>query len=181
MKLVINYDFFNAIKDVKEPYGVLKVVRNNSGKYIRRLPIWGTLNYIVFQNMYDTLGALMCQYMLIFGSDLLVDKAIGIDTYATKAMNRLKKLVGELDNINVKTSYDLLLDSELYEKNYRIEFNDSKIPFLLEEKYILVPSYSYSGEVRDTSILQEHEVGTENYVLSVQEPVKKYKLVLSNC
>ena len=119
--------------------------------------------------------------MLVFGSDLLVDKAMGIDTYATKAMNRLKKLVGELDSINVKTSYDLLLDSELYEKNYRIEFDDNKIPFLLEEKYILVPSYSYNGEVRDTSILQEHEVGTENYVLSVQEPVKKYKLVLSNC
>lgn len=180
MKLVINYDFFNAVRNVNEPYGPLKVIRNEKNKYMMRLPIWSLLNYTVFQNMQDTIGALMVQYMLVMGSDLLVDKVLGIDSYATKSMNDLKKLVVKLNDINVKTDCELLCQSELYERNYKFSFNESKIPFLMEEKYILVPSYSYSGEIIDTSILQEHEIGTNEYMLSVGEPQKKYKLVMAN-
>ena len=51
MKLVINYDFFNAIKDVNEPYGVLKVIRNNKDRYMLRLPLWGIVDFVYFKNI----------------------------------------------------------------------------------------------------------------------------------
>ena len=31
MKLIINYDFFDKVKDAKEPFGPLKIIRNNKG------------------------------------------------------------------------------------------------------------------------------------------------------
>ena len=100
--------------------------------------------------------------------------------FADKSADELKRLVPKLKELNVSTNYDLLLKSELYEKKYKIEFNESKIPSLMQEKYILVPSYSFSGEVLDTSIKQEHEVGTKRYVLSIGEPEKRYKMAFSN-
>ena len=97
----------------------------------------------------------------------------------SKIKNNLKKLVSKLNDINIATDYDLLKQSELYERKYKIEFNESKIPIIMENKYVLVPSYNYKGDVKDTSILQEHFVGSKDYILSVGSPSKKLTLVNS--
>ena len=48
----------------------------------------------------------------------------------------------------------------------------------MEKKYILVPSYNYGGEEIETSIMQEHIVESDDYILSVEEPDTQYKRVL---
>ena len=84
-----------------------------------------------------------------------------------------------MDTINVKTNYDMLLESELYEKKYKVEKTDSLFA-IKEEKYIYVPSYGFDGKEKDTSILQEHDIGSGIYALSVGEPEKQYRRVLVN-
>ena len=84
------------------------------------------------------------------------------------------------DNINVKTNYEMLLKSELYEQKYKIELNDDILLSIKEEKYIYVPSYGFDGQEKETSILQEHNLGTQSYMLSVGEPEKQYRRVLVN-
>lgn len=96
----------------------------------------------------------------------------GLDFYADKSSRSLKKLVSQLENLNISTSYDLLLQSEVYHKKYKIEVNKEQLPHLAESKYIFVPSYTYSGDKQDTSILQEHIVGSKEYILSLGSPKK---------
>ena len=179
MKLVINYDLIDAIRNVMEPYGALKVIRNNRDAYYKWLSFWTVLDASVCKGNFDyAVMMLGVQASLLLGSDILSDRLTGIDTYATMSTHNLRKLATDLRNLHVMTTYDLLLQSSLYHKKCKITFNESKLPFLKEEKYILVPSYSYSGEVRDTSILQEHEFGTKEYILSTGEYKKEYKKVL---
>ena len=177
MRLTINYDFFSAIRDVNEPYGALKIVRNNKMRYMAYFPVWTTIDYALIRNTPETIGFVVFQYILALGSDLIIDRDSGIDPYATKAAKRLKKLVSALEDINVKTEYQLLLDSVLYAKEYKVERNN-KGTFLKEEKYIYVPSFNYNGDIRDKSILQEHALGTDVYVLSIGECQKQYHRVL---
>ncbi len=178
MKLIINYDFFEAIRDVLEPYGTLKIVRNNKDTYMIRLPLFGVVDLACFQNVPVAMAALIFQYMLVLSGAVYIDKKSGIDMYATISAKKVKQLVGELEEINVKTEYEMLLQANLYDKRYRLDFNHEKMPIIKEDKYIYVPSYHYDGSIKDTSILQEHMLGSDSYVLSVGEPVKKYQRVL---
>ena len=181
MKLLINYDFFNAIDDVKQPLGPIKVIRAHKYKYIFNLPMFLAAGSICGNDVKATLAASVFSYSFILSTDCLMDyfamKILhsDVDMYADKASKRLMKLASMLKDINVRTNYDMLLQSELYERKYKVHLNDKKIPLLMEEKYVLVPSYNFSGEETETSILQEHNVGTSDYILSVGEPQKQYR------
>lgn len=96
-----------------------------------------------------------------------------------KALNNLRELSVKLKSINVDTDSNLLLETKEYKSKYKIRLNESKIPYILQEKYILVPSYDYD-EIKDTSLLQEHIIGSKKYVLSKGSPQKKLKLAYSN-
>lgn len=52
-------------------------------------------------------------------------------------------------------------------KKYKVELNKQQLPHLKEETYILVPSYTFNGDIKDTSILQEHRIESKEYVLSL--------------
>ena len=177
MKIVINYDLMNAIKDVKEPYGPLKIIRNEKKAYMLRTPLWFLIDYYFIKDVGTALGILSIQYMLSISGELMAGINFGIDEYATLSAKKLRLLVQELNNMGINTSYDMLLKSEMYEKLYKVEFNESKLPFLMQEKYILMPAEGYNGQVRDISVLQEHQIGSNDYVLSLASPSKKRKLV----
>lgn len=80
-----------------------------------------------------------------------------------------------MESLNIFTSYDLLLKSKVYDKKYKVEMNKEQLLHIAEEKYILVPSYTYNGDTKDTSALQEHIVGSKQYVLSLGSPKKVLK------
>ncbi len=185
MKLLINYDFFDAVRNVNEPLTPMKIIRNNRFQYAVYCPIWFSLGYFCWK--YDIMTNI--QHVLVLTgivtsadifSDYVMKKKFNVDIYADEASNKLKKLSTMLADINVKTTYDMLLQSELYEHKYKVEKNEDKLPSLKEEKYIYVPSYGFDGEEKETSVLQEHNIGSRTYMLSVGEPEKQYKRVLVN-
>ncbi len=183
MKLIINYDFFNAIRSVNEPTTPLKIIRNEP-KYYMVPSFLIPIAYIAGVPSEDFVRSMISLYGFYLGVDLIFGQVyknyLGEDKYSLRANRNLIKLPGLLSNINVKTNYDMLLKSELYERRFKIESNDTGIIPIKEEKYIYVPSYGFDGQEKETSILQEHNIGSSSYVLSVEEPEKRYRRVLVN-
>ena len=182
MKLLINYDFFNAIRNVNEPLTPMKIVRNEI-KYALITPLWIADGFIGDHNALNKLLLWYGIYMAIdlyYQSNYKKKYSDGLDSYAYEASTKLKKLSAMLDDINVKTNYEMLLKSELYERKIKVESSDEKLLSLKEEKYIYVPSYGFDGQEKETSILQEHDIGSKTYMLSVGEPAKQYRRVLVN-
>ena len=181
MKLVINYDFVNAIKDVKEPIGPLKIIRNDKTRYIISGPLWFMLGNMMGYDYKKNLTVMMMAYGLYTMSGLYISKKLmqsDLDAYGLRSKDRLTSLVRELRNINVETTYDKLIQGEYYEHKIKIHVNENKIPLLMDNKYVLISSFGFDGKEKDTSILQEHVVGSFDYVLSVGEPEKQYRRVL---
>ena len=188
MKLLINYDFFNAIKNVNEKTHPLKIIRNEKTKYTLALPLYLSAILIVGQNQKLSVQDIIIPMLRGYGTLLSLDfifetiaqkfSPSQMDLYALKSSEKLKELVILLKEINVRTNYDKLLTSELYYKTCNIEYNDGKLPDVVSKKYIYVPSYGFDGNEKMTSILQEHVIGTKEYVLSQDEPDKEYRRVL---
>ena len=181
MKLMINYDFIEAVRNVNEPLGPLKLIRNTKKNILMfDLPFYLSMGYLFQRNIPGALTSSGISFMLVTGLELTEYAITKKDPYYNKSSDNLKRLVSKLNDLNFETDYKLLLQSEMYERKYKIEFNESKLPSLIEEKYILLPSYNYSGEIKDTSLLQEHIIGSHEYELSIGSPTKKLKLVHSN-
>lgn len=180
MKLVINYDFFNAVLNVNENFTPFKLIRNNKKLYtMYYLPIFMIGNYLSTKNIQIILQELILEYGFVIGSELFVNLITKVDIYKNKSKNDLKNLVSDLNSLYLNTDYELLLQSELYEKKYKVNFDKDSLLDIIESKYILVPTYDSNFNIKNTSILQEHSLGTNEYVLSIGSPVKKKKLVYS--
>lgn len=188
MKLVINYDFFNAIRNVNEPYTPLKIVRNRKRYFITYGALVTALDFATKTKPAQTILSLAFMYGSFITADYIVELIANSiiknkygednkDIYAGLSKIYLSDLVDQLTEINVKTNYDMLLKSELYEKEYKFEHNEKTLLALTEKKYIYVPTYGFDGKEQTTSILQEHDIGTRDYTLSVGEPDKQYRLV----
>ena len=172
MKLLINYDFFDAIRNVNEPLTPLKIVRNEK-KYAIITFLWLVDGY--FDDPIYAFRRLLLWYGIYMSMDLFYqfscneETSSDLDMYAYEASTKLKKLPVMLGDINVKTNYEMLLKSELYQRKLKVESSNDKLLSLKEEKYIYVPSYGFDGQEKETSILQEHNVGSKTYMLSVKK------------
>lgn len=82
----------------------------------------------------------------------------------------LDLLVDELIRNDVITTKELLKDSKLDSKKYKLEYKDadSSIKSIKEYKYIDVPLTNGYTE----TLVQEHFLGSENYDLSIGENIK---------
>ena len=181
MKLIINYDFFEALLNVNQEFTPMKIVRNNK----KILAFWYTpvltiLNYIGTKDLLSALRLYILEFGFLVGSILFYNLLTGIDDYKDKSIKDLKILAIKLNDLYIKTDYDLLLQSELIEKKYKINFNKDNLFDIMESKYILVPTYDFNNNIKNTSILQEHIVGTDKYVLSIGSPKKELKLAYSS-
>lgn len=189
MKLLINYDFFNAVRNGNENTHPLKVIRNEKKKYAIMFPIYLSISLMVQQYgkvtprdiMLPILNGYGTLFFLDFLSELMIQKFShsNMDLYAKNSSLKLKELAIMLGTINVNTNYDMLLESELYYKKSSIDYSNDNLPVLKSEKYIYVPSYGFDGSEKTTSILQEHIIGTKEYTLSVEEPDREYRRVLA--
>ena len=187
MKIMINYDFVEALRNVNEPFGPMKVVRNNIYQHLK-------INYplvLAFDTIYCTLGNRLDILPVMLGVNVLItegipiasaymaNKVVGGDLYKKMSELKLAKLVSEFNNNYIFINYYLLLQSEYYDHIMEVNTSDNKMPVIVSKKYVLVPTYTYSKDVEDTSIEQEHVLGTNDYVLSVGTPKKARKLVLA--
>ena len=182
MRILINYDYINAIKNVNEKYTPFKVIRNNKVKWAKKnLPIYAAANMLI-TNFYIkiTIALLGLQFFTLTGCYFIIHSASNPDIYSVKSELALRDLVRKFKDVNVDTSFELLKQSELYDKKYEIKLNEKKLPEIIQSKYILVPTYDYLGSVKETSIVQKHIMGSKDYILSLGSPQKVLKPALSN-
>ena len=188
MKIINDYDFSQALRDANEPFGPIKVFRN--GIYSRlkfNYPLFLAFDaiYAMVSQDYQKLPGMLAN-QVIFTEEIymllgyLSKYFTKVDIFEAVAKARLLMLAENLNNNNISTDYDLLLKSQYYDHNMKISINENKIPIITSKKYIMVPTYNPYGDVEDTSIEQEHVLGTKEYVLSVGTPKKVRKLVLAN-
>lgn len=176
MKIVNNYDFINAVKDSNEDYSPSKVIRNHKGPLIVGLSVVTYLNCIAFD---ENLLKHISDSTLVFSSAILISKLMEYkyhgDKYKQRADERLNELVDTLNDNDIKTDNHLIRQSTCYNKIYNLQINNKAIPQILESKYIYVPMYNFKGNVINTSLLQEHIIGTNEYTLSLGSPIKVLK------
>ena len=180
-KITINYDFFNEILNAREPLNAFKVLRTN------KKVLTFQLAYVFFTNpmFYDADKALLpliFRSLYMFSADYVIDKVFN-DPAKRYAEDKLKSLIPMLNDINISTNYELLLDSKLDSKNYEIQKDDNNKKILVQNKYIMVPThnpiFNDEDETQMTSIHQEHIIGTKDYSLSVGINQKNKQKILS--
>lgn len=183
MKLRINYDFLNKIRNINEPHNPLKVIRNN--KNITALYLGANFMFELYR--FESISGLMLKMLYYsaatFSGAIMacsIDMLCNQDYYAKSSSNDIKELVKSLNDLHINTNYELFLDSKLYHKEYKIDLNENIIPKIIESKYILVPTYNFNNEIKDVSILQEHVAGSKVYELSLQSLRKNFKYAYSH-
>ena len=182
MKILINYDFLNDVKNVNENYTPFKVIRNSKEEWMKyNLPIFTGFNLIITNfDVKRTISILSLQFIAITACNYAIYSATKPDVFSIKSELALRDLVRKFKDNNFNTSFELLKESELYDKKYEIRLNENKIPEMIQSKYILVPYQDYIGNINKASLLQEHIMGSKEYVLSLGSPKKVYKPALSN-
>ena len=179
MKLTINYDFFDAILNVNEDINAFKVIRNNKKKLALLTPSCMAFSYFVLRKVPEALLTTLLMDLYSIFKMTFEEELTGIDVYKNKSSRDLIKLVSLLkEYLYLNTDMDLLKQSSLDYKDYSINLNKEELVSIIESKYILVPVYDFNGNVKNSSILQEHSIGSCNYVLSVGSPKKILKPAL---
>lgn len=182
MNILINYDLICAVKNVNEKFSLKKVTRNNKGDWAKiNLPLFVGLDYLIYQgDMRKVLTMLIAQFGIVYTINLMPHLALKRDLFKDKSELDLKKLVSKFKDANIDTTYELLKQSKQYDRKYEIKLNENKLPQIIQSKYILVPTIDYLGTVKDTSVLQEHVMGSKKYVLSLGSPKKVLKPAFSS-
>lgn len=168
MNIIINYDFFDAVKDTNEGFTPFKVVRNCKVSWLKyNLPLLTLAEYLTFHEdfMKHMPEALLIQLGILFGANMAGYLTCG-DVYKETSDGRLKSLVPQFKNMGIDTSLDLIKQSECDNRIYNFKLNNKKFPQLIEYKYVLVPSYNYQGDIIDNSVVQEHVIGSRDYIIS---------------
>ena len=180
MKLVTYFDLEDAIYNVNNSFGLYKIVRNNRKRWLgSSLPLYAAIDYACWQDIEVTLQFLALQFGMVLSAEVMGHLLTQNDIYQLNSCSDLKRLVASLQELNISTDYSLLSQSEVYDNRVHVEFNSSKIPEVVSSKYILIPSYDFHGKIVDTSIEQEHVMGSREYILSLGSPSKNYRKVCS--
>jgi hypothetical protein len=181
MKLVINYDLITRIQDAKDNLGISTALQKNLKKVSPWFGVYTLINVSTGQPLHRSIASAGVSATMLFtvwtAMDITKNKMIGnIDKI--RALNDLRRLSIKLNDLKVKTSAELILESEEYARKYKVKVNEQKLPYILQEKYIMVPTYD-NGDIKETSILQEHIIGSKVYVLSLGSPTKAFKPVFA--
>lgn len=177
MKIKINYDLMEKIKESKNGVRLDKIVKEEVISFGGSLVILTPL-YVIISSKATLLSI----------SSLVLWDALsgGLNYYFAKKRKNEKELsatkdlfyfTNQLSKLELKTTTELLKESEVIKTNYKIHFeDDSKMPKLKQEKYIKIKLCNGYTE----TLLQEHNVGADDYEISVNEPVKRKAFRLSH-
>ena len=182
MQIMINYDLLETLKNSNEKFGLKKITRAYKIYWLKyHIPIF-TLFDMAFSHgdVVQTIKSLPLQLSCTYFVELLVYLSSQNDRFKTVSDARLIKLLVDLANNDVDTSYELLKQSTMYDKNYELKRDNKNHPELVQTKYFYVPVYDYSGNINDLSIQQEHVMGSKTYVLSLGSPKKVLKPAFSS-
>ena len=172
MKVIVNYDLINSIRNVNEQLTPMKVIRNKKWRWVKTwYPLYLGVDFMINDPKQIPI-IFLTQAATLTVLESITAHALD-DPFQRVSERDLKILASLLCKLNIDTSYDLLKDSRPNGKKYQIRLSENKVPQILESKYILVPTYTAMGDIKDTSLLQEHIVGSNRYVLSLGSKQKK--------
>lgn len=159
MKLVTNYDLMNEIVKANKGFN-LKRFTAKMGAYM------GLMGMVSLSN--DS------PYFFV-GSAIYATLYFSISEWILKSFNKqsadmkLNTLASSLKKINIYTDTELIKKAYLYKTQFKV-IHDNKV-CLQQNKYIMLPTNG-SLNADEVSLLQEHTVGSREYVLSMGTPKK---------
>lgn len=170
MKIVINYDLLEKISEAKTGLSLIKTSKKVLLKATRT-----EIFYIILSLIYSLPITIKnsiqayCFYLALH----LISETVDINKNKIKALEEIKRLALKLSDLNICTEHELLMGSYVYEKEYELVNEENSIlPKICQKKYIMVPVYD-NGKTVETSLLQEHIIGSKSYILSHGEPSKQ--------
>lgn len=173
MKLIINYDLINEIN--KANTGIdFQRLSTKSGIYLGTITTLNLTTFALGQGVNPiglTTGIFYAAF--IFGGSELALRSINTQ----QAENRLRNLSSSLTKINIYTDTESIKKARLYKTKYKVVRTDGKT-FLQQNKYIMLPTDG-TFNADEVSLLQEHNIGAREYVLSMGEPKKAHSKSLS--
>lgn len=178
MKIKINYDLLDKIAEAKTGFSLDRNTRHILPRVTLASAIYSLLN-ITDPKLFDKLLYIVPLFFTFYALPTTIDNAIMLKKFKELSIQELKTLSMLLSDINIKTHYKLLLDSYKYKTEYEINFSESKIPYVKQDKYINVPVYN-DGEIIEVSLVQEHIIGSKKYYLSYGSPKKVLKPAFSS-
>lgn len=177
MKIAINYDLLSKVSEANHGFSIQKSTK----KLLESALLAGTISSVcgliykapVEEIVKDSLQLTLLYAFMHSAAQLAtkkITKIIAIDT--------LKELSQQLQDLKVNTDVPLLLQSYKYETKYKLNNQNTIIPKIEQMKYIIVPVYE-NGKTKQISLMQEHFIGDDEYYLSVKDPDKVLKLVFN--
>ena len=181
MNIYINYDFIEAVQGSNDPLNPIKVMKYTlKHNYFWKIYMVGSLT---INSIRESFGKALGSTLLGAGGSFMIATVYFLikkkDPLKEISDIKLNNLSCSLQKIGVNTDQELIKESRLEGRKYEFKFNKKIIPQMIESKYILVPTYNNIGEVKETSILQEHTLFTNEYVLSKSRGLEKNKKVLA--
>ena len=168
MKIIVNYDLVDKAREAKTGFSLnryCKKVGLCTGFVGGIKSIEVASGVTSFDAAMLTTSTLFLSYLAYFG----LNTRILADLYKSVSVNDLNKLSSKLRDIFVETDADLLMETTALKTDYEVVLNDSSIPVLKQKKMLSVPVYSdWDNNYRE--LLQEHVIGSREYVLSHPEP-----------
>lgn len=179
MKFPINYDLLEKVNSANGNVNVEKIMLEEVKKLIKLYGFYTAVDIVMRRDGGIGWVKIFLSCAVFFASTVTVKTVFDYkfkDKIEKSACLELTKLVVQMgNNLNINTSLELLKQSELIKVEYKIIYQkyDFKIQ---QDKYILIPAYDGLGDIKDASILQEHEIGSEQYVLSIGSPKRSVAL-----
>lgn len=182
MKIEINYDLIDKIQQAK---GEAKLKRYTKlGLKIAPPAIIGsTIGTIITGQQLNFSNVELIRQIIINSALLTAPIFISIPTTLkliksktgltpeASALMSLTALSSKLNDQNIQTTLPLLLESKEYHKEHKLVLNKDGLPCIMQNKYIMIPICD-DGNIKETSVIQEHKIGTNKYVLTLGSPVK---------
>jgi hypothetical protein len=176
MKIVNNYDLIEKVNDSKGKIDLKKIIFEKIKLTLPYFFLMIGVDYIpgVKSEGIDW-GNLIQWITTMLGVQVLMKLGfVFARKYSTvmSADSELLRLLVKLREAGIKTDLELLKDAKEDTVEYKFINEDARLK-LRENKYILVPTNDGFGGIKDVSVLQEHNIGSKVYVLSLGSP-KKY-------
>ena len=170
MKIIINYDLIDKVREAKTGFSLHKYTRVVGFTNSITVPAIILGAQIGNTNAMDALELMLktFSYSLFYNA---LQATVSSFFRKREATEELINLSTKLNCMCIETSSELLKGAYQYEVDYSVNF-DSFPPKLEQKKYIMVPVYNDWGN-NERSLVQEHVIGTRDYALSYGESKKK--------
>ena len=173
MKIRINYDLFEKLEELETGFCLKREIYKCLEVMPFVFPIWISIDLFskdeidLLSNLLLIPQACMFRTFFVFIASLPLKKFIKESAY-----ERLSELSTYMHKLEILTNPELLKEAKVYEREYKLEFSNKKIPILKQKKYIAIRTI----DDEEVSILQEHNIGSKAWDISEEEPSKVYRL-----